>query len=201
MNIKVNYHSSIKIEDIYIDPFNINDSVNDAKYIFITHCHYDHYSVDDIKKIINEDTVFVCTKDVAKELNDIYKNKIIVVEPNHLYSVENFRFSTFASYNINKDFHPLNKGWVGYVIEISGLRYAIIGDSDLTEEAKKIECDVLFVPIGGIYTMNAKEASELANIIKPKLVIPVHYNGIVGNKNDEKVFLNNLKNVPFEIHL
>jgi len=41
--------------------------------------------------------------------------------------------------------------------------------------------------------MNAKEASELTNIINPNLVIPVHYNDIVGNKEDEKIFLKGLK--------
>ena len=200
-NINVNYHSSIRINDIYVDPFGIKESRNDARIIFITHSHYDHFSISDIDKIVNESTIFVCTCDVKLELEKYYKNKIIEVKPNESYELEGVKFLTFPSYNINKKFHPKSNNWVGYIIEIEGISYAILGDSDLTEEVKEIKCDVLFVPIGGTYTMDSKEASELVNIIKPNLVIPVHYNGIVGNKDDEREFLNNLKDVRYKIYL
>lgn len=190
MDIDVNYHSSIRIGNIYIDPFGINEGYNDARFIFITHSHYDHYSVEDIKKVISEESIFICPKDVGEEIKKTFSNKVIVVEPNKLYDCEDISFITFPSYNINKKFHLKSSNWVGYVIEVSGVKYAILGDSDLTEEVKSIKCDVLFVPIGGIYTMNCIEAGELTNIIKPKIVVPVHYNGIVGNKEDEKKFLN-----------
>ena len=52
MNINVNCHSSIKIGNIYVDPFKIKEESSDAKYIFITHSHFDHYSLEDIKKIV-----------------------------------------------------------------------------------------------------------------------------------------------------
>ena len=201
MDVEVNYHSSIRIGDIYVDPFNIKENKNDARYIFITHSHYDHYSVDDIDKIIKEDSVFVCTKDVEIEIKKKYSNKVIVVDPDRNYSCDDVSFSTFPSYNINKKFHPKSNNWVGYIIEVSGVKYAILGDSDLTEEVKGIKCDVLFVPIGGMYTMNASEARELTNIINPKLVIPVHYNGIVGSKEDEKVFLKGLKKGDYMLFL
>ena len=189
MDVNVNYHSSIRIGDIYVDPFNVKEANNDARYIFVTHSHYDHYSTQDIKKIINENTVFICTRDVKEDIEKVFSNEIVVVEPNKEYVKENISFSTFPSYNINKNFHPRNNNWVGYIINVNGVRYAILGDSDLTDEVKAIKCDVLFVPIGGTYTMDAKDAAELTNIIKPKLVIPVHYNGIVGNKDNEKEFL------------
>lgn len=203
MNINVNYHSSIRIGDIYVDPFKIEKVEKEASYIFITHSHYDHLSFEDIEKIVNKSTVFVCPKDVAKEIKKIYSNNIIVeVEPNKKYMDFNILFSTFSSYNIGKQFHPKTNNWVGYIIQFEGIKYAILGDSDLTDEVKNIECDVLFVPIGGTYTMNASEASELTNIIGPKVVIPVHYNGIVGNKNDEKQFLKGLnKDIKCKIYL
>lgn len=200
-NIYVNYHSSIKINDIYVDPFGIKESINDARIIFITHSHYDHFSIEDIRKVVNSETVFVCTSDVKKEIEKVYDNKIIEVEVNGNYAFGNVGFKTFPSYNIDKKFHPKNNNWVGYIIEVNGVSYAILGDSDLTEEAKRIKCDVLFVPIGGTYTMNGKEASELANIIRPNLVIPVHYNGIVGNKENEKEFISNLDNISYKIYL
>ena len=42
------------------------------------------------------------------------------------------------------------------------------------------------MPIGGTYTMDYKEAATLANIIKPSVVIPIHYGSIVGQKEDAK---------------
>lgn len=35
----------------------------------------------------------------------------------------------------------------GYIIELGGIKYYIAGDTDLTEENKKVECDVAFVPV------------------------------------------------------
>ncbi len=59
-NTTVNEQNSIRIEDrlgaIYVDPFQVRDRTNDAAYIFITHDHYDHFSPDDIAKVVGIDT-------------------------------------------------------------------------------------------------------------------------------------------------
>jgi L-ascorbate metabolism protein UlaG (beta-lactamase superfamily) len=81
---------------------------------------------------------------------------------------------------------------VGYIIEIGGIRYAVCGDTDATEELTRIKCDVLFIPIGGTYTMTAREAADCANKINPQTAVPVHYNGIVGGKGDENIFIKNI---------
>lgn len=44
------------------------------------------------------------------------------------------------------------------------------------------------IPIGGTYTMNAKQDAEFVNEIKPATVIPTHYGEIVGNKEDGDTF-------------
>lgn len=62
--------------------------------------------------------------------------------------------------------------------------YKITGDTDVNEDIQNIKCDVLFVPIGGTYTMDYKEAADYTNSIKPKYVIPIHYGTIVGKKED-----------------
>ena len=70
-NIEVLYHSSIKITKekiIYIDPFKINQNYNDADIIFITHDHYDHYSEEDIDKIINEKTTIIIPEELLTKL-------------------------------------------------------------------------------------------------------------------------------------
>ena len=183
-NIEINCHSSIKINKdkiIYVDPFKIQKEEHDADIIFITHDHYDHYSPEDVEKVIKEDTIIVAPKTV-KALSKM-KN-VILIEPNDRCEVKGIKVQTIPSYNVSKKFHPNENEWVGYNIEIDEVRYYIAGDTDITPENKQVKCDVAFIPCGGTYTMNYQEAAELANIIKPKIVVPTHYGDIVGEKDD-----------------
>ena len=193
-NIEVLYHSSIRINKekiIYIDPFKIDKNYNDADIIFITHDHYDHYSEEDIDKVINENTTIIIPDELLTKLlrKGINKNAIITVEPNKNYMVQGIKFETISAYNTNKTFHPKENGWVGYIIIINGIRYYIAGDTDITEENKQVKCDVAFVPVGGTYTMDFKEAASLINEIKPKIAIPIHYGSIVGTEQDAIDFI------------
>ena len=193
-NIEVLYHSSIRInkeKTIYIDPFKIDRNYNDADIVFITHDHYDHYSEEDIDKVINENTTIVIPEELLTKLlrKGINKNAIITVEPNKNYMVQGIKFETISAYNTNKTFHPKENGWVGYIIIINGIRYYIAGDTDITEENKQVKCDVAFVPVGGTYTMDFKEAASLINEIKPKIAIPIHYGSIVGTEQDAIDFI------------
>ena len=194
-NIEVLCHSSIKFNKglvIYFDPFKINENYNDADIIFITHSHYDHYSEEDISKVIKDNTTIV----VPKDLEDMVlqfgfaKEHIIVVSPNKEYSVLGINFKTIPAYNTNKNFHPKSNEWVGYIVNLDQTTYYIAGDTDITEENRQVKCDVAFVPIGGTYTMTYSEAAELINEIKPKIVVPIHYGLIVGNKEDANNFAN-----------
>lgn len=193
-NIEVLYHSSIRInkeKTIYIDPFKIDRNYNDADIVFITHDHYDHYSEEDIDKVINENTTIIIPEELLTKLlkKGINKNAIITVEPNEKYVVQGIKFETISAYNTNKTFHPKENGWVGYIIIINGIRYYIAGDTDITEENKQVKCDVAFVPVGGTYTMDFKEAASLINEIKPKIAIPIHYGSIVGTEQDAIDFI------------
>ena len=193
-NIEVLYHSSIRInkeKTIYIDPFKIDRNYNDADIVFITHDHYDHYSEEDIDKVINENTTIIIPEELLTKLlkKGINKNAIITVEPNEKYVVQGIKFETIPAYNTNKTFHSKKNGWVGYIIIINGIRYYIAGDTDITEENKQVKCDVAFVPVGGTYTMDFKEAANLINEIKPKIAIPIHYGSIVGTEQDAIDFI------------
>lgn len=193
--IEVNCHSSIKIKNettiIYIDPFRIKEVSHDADFIFITHSHYDHFSIQDILKVAKINTIFITIKETKSslELMGIPEKQIIVVEPNNDYKVKDIKFVTVPAYNINKAFHPKENKWVGYIIEINSTKYYIAGDTDNIEEIKNINCDIAFLPIGGVYTMSAKEAAELANTISTKTIIPIHYGEIIGNKDDLDEFI------------
>ena len=192
-NIQVLYHSSIKINRekvIYIDPFKIDNEYHDADIVFITHSHFDHYSEEDIDKIIKENTKLIVTEDLEqKVLEKVKKENVISIQPEKNYLVDGINFETIPAYNINKQFHPKSNNWVGYVIELNGVKYYFAGDTDITEENKKVKCDVAFVPVGGTYTMTAKEAAELVNIIKPKIAVPIHYGSVVGTNKDAEDFV------------
>ncbi len=205
-NINLFKHNSIKITgdfNIYIDPFEIDNETKDADIIFITHSHYDHFSIKDILKIKNENTIIVSTKDTYQELIKYFdSNKIIIVIPNNSYEVLGIKFDTVRAYNVNKSFHPIDNDWVGYIINIDNTKYYIMGDTDINDDVLKVKCDVLFIPIGGTYTMNYKEAASYTNTINPKIVIPTHYGLIVGDSKlgqEFKSLINN--NISCEIYI
>ena len=193
-NIEVLYHSSIRISKnkvIYIDPFKIDKNYNDADIVFITHDHFDHYSEEDIDKVINENTTIIIPEELLTKIlrKRINKNAVITVESNKEYIVQEIKFETIPAYNTNKTFHPKENDWVGYIITLDGIRYYIAGDTDITEENRKVKCDVAFVPVGGTYTMDFKEAAQLINEIQPKIAVPIHYGSVVGTKQDATDFI------------
>ena len=181
MDIQVLVHSSIRIEKegkvIYFDPFKVIGYHNDADYIFITHPHYDHYSLDDIERIRKDDTVIIGPEEIGEA--------DILVWPNESYSLDcGIKFSTVPAYNIDKQFHLEDYNWVGYIIELEGIKYYISGDTDGLPENQNIDIDVAFLPIGGTFTMNVEEAATYASKMKAKKIIPTHYGDIVGDKSD-----------------
>lgn len=205
-NINLFKHNSIKLLgniNIYIDPYEIDDKYNDADIIFITHNHYDHFSIKDILKIKNENTIIVSTKDTYDELIKYFdSNKIIIVNPNNSYDILDISFETVRAYNINKSFHPIDNDWVGYIINIDNTKYYIMGDTDINDDVLKVKCDVLFIPIGGTYTMNYKEAASYTNTINPKIVIPTHYGLIVGDAKLGQEFKSLINdNISCEIYI
>ena len=87
-------------------------------------------------------------------------------------AVEAYNFRRFRSPGI--PFHPKGFG-VGYLIHAEGKTVYHTGDTDLTDEMKKIKgIDAILVVSGGTYTMDNDEASEAVLTIKPKLAFPMH---------------------------
>lgn len=196
--ITINCQSSIKITNdqiIYFDPYKISEENHDADIIFITHDHYDHYDVESIKKVMKDSTKIVIPDMMApKVLENFSANNVVGVLPNEIYSINGLEVETIPSYNTNKNFHPKSNNWVGYILTINNERIYVAGDTDITEENKKVKCDIALVPIGGTYTMTSSEAAELINIIRPKTVIPTHYITVVGSRKDEENFISLIDN-------
>lgn len=197
--IEVFKQNSIRINTcfgaVYIDPFQVDSRPHDAAYILITHDHYDHFSPEDIEKVSSGDTILVVPekmKGKAQEASGPVK-EIRTVKPGVYEKINDLEFETVRAYNNLKPFHPKKAEWVGYILQLEGHRIYIAGDTDATREAKEVKCDVALVPIGGTFTMDAKSAAELVNILGPDVAIPTHYGSIVGSREDENVFAEYVK--------
>lgn len=181
-------HSSFLIEgtkNIFIDPYNIKTSVK-ADYIFITHPHFDHCSIEDIKRVRKKDTVVVMPN--MGNAKRIAKN-CVKLRPWQEFSSDDIAVRAVPSYNIEKQYHPKANGWLGFVITLDGENIYHAGDTDLIEEMKFLkEITYALLPVSGNYTMDADSAASAAEIIKPKVAIPMHYGGIVGGIKDAKRF-------------
>lgn len=199
-NIEVLTHASIRIDDkkkIYCDPFNVKKEYHDADIVLITHEHFDHYSVDDIAKVVKEDTIIVVPESMSAQVP-----KATHISVGETKVIAGIQITAVPAYNVGKPFHTKDKGWVGYLIKIDDDVIYIAGDTDINEDNIKVSCNVALVPIGGKYTMDAKAAAEFINTIKPQVAIPVHYGSVAGNINDEVVFKDNVdKNIRVEFKI
>ena len=172
---------------IYIDPYQIDDG-KPADLILVTHEHFDHCSPEDVARIQQPGTVIITEKDSAKKLS----GDVRVMTPGERLLLDGLTVEAVPAYNTNKDFHPKANKWLGFIIDIDGVRVYHAGDSDYIPEMKDLDVDIALLPVSGTYVMTADEAVEAALAIKPKLAIPMHYGAIVGDQSDATHFRDKL---------
>ena len=137
-------------EKLIIDPYDNSigyDSINEeANYLLISHNHYDHNYADGIKLKSN---------------------------------IGSFKISKVGSYHDNKK-GSLRGSNVIHIIDTEGIKICHLGDlgHKLTNEQIELigKIDILLIPVGGIFTIDYKEAIEIVGQLNPNLVIPMHYN-------------------------
>ncbi len=201
-NLMVNEQSSIRIiasSNLYFDPFNLPNEPHDADIVFVTHEHYDHFSFKDIDKAANEKTIYAFPRGMKKTFlkHKIHEDNLYPLVPGQSALIAGLPIQAVAAYNLNKPFHPKSNGWLGYVVTIDGSTVYICGDTDDIPEARAVKCDIVCVPVGGTYTMDAKEAANFVNAIRPRIAVPVHYGTVVGKPEDADIFERNVyKNIP-----
>ncbi|HDP67594.1 MAG TPA: MBL fold metallo-hydrolase [Candidatus Marinimicrobia bacterium] len=179
---------------IYIDPYQLKGTPPKADIILITHDHYDHLSEPDIKKIRTADTVIVIPESVKKSLPGNLRH----IKIGETIRIADITVEAVPAYNTDKQFHPKSAHNVGYIVTIDNTRYYHAGDTDIIPDMKNLKVDVAFLPVGGTYTMNPREAAEAAEKIQPKIAVPIHYNSIVGSSEDARLF-KELCSCPVEI--
>ncbi len=182
-------HASFLIQDaknIYVDPYDLPGGLPPADLILVTHDHGDHFSPDDIAKIIKESTTIVSIDAVRDKIPK--KATFRAVKPGDTLTVQGVRIEVVPAYNIGKQFHPKEKGYVGFIIHSGGRSIYHAGDTDLIPEMKNIKTDVALLPAGGKFTMDGSEAAKAANLIKPKVAIPMHWGKIIGSDADAQTF-------------
>ena len=200
--IEVNTQSSIKFKldkIIYFDPYKIEDNMSDADIIFITHNHYDHMDSESINKVKNNDTIIVAPKTMEDTIREIKFKDYIFLNPNEEIDLDDINIKTIPAYNLEKPFHPRTNNWLGYILTYNNVTYYVAGDTDKTNEAENVKCDIALIPIGGKFTMNVEEASELVKTINPKVVIPIHYGSIIGDIQDGERLKELLSNTSIEV--
>ncbi|UCE51050.1 MAG: MBL fold metallo-hydrolase [Desulfobacterales bacterium] len=191
-------HDGFRIDaskTVYIDPYQISDGP-EADLILITHEHFDHCSPDDVAKVQHSGSVIVTEKDSATKLS----GDVRVVKVGETLSIDNVKIEAVAAYNTNKEFHPKSNGWLGFIVEIDGVKVYHAGDTDFIPEMNNFNTDIALLPVSGTYVMTADEAVEAALAINPKIAIPMHYGAIVGGENDATQFKQALEG-KVEVHI
>ena len=208
IKIRWHGHDTFTLEKkitICTDPFKLSKTIQ-ADLILISHNHFDHLSLEDLKKISSKNTIIVAANECIPLISNISLKEKIGISPGEEKTINNIKVKAVPAYNIDKinsdtkkPFHPKEDKKIGFIITIQGTSIYHTGDSDLIPEMADLKPDILLVPVSGTYVMTAKEAANAIEKIKPKIAIPMHYGTIVGSENDAKEFKNIVKSCKVQI--
>lgn len=186
------------LKRLAFDPYDLAEG-EPADYIFISHPHFDHCDPQAIRKFCEEKTKIVAPVSCRRELDE-FTNRLELVADNKKHQLPGLTYWTIPAYNLDKFrtptevFHPRDFGGVGFVVELEDrTRIYHAGDTDLIPEMGRLKkIDLAFLPISGTFVMTLEEAIKAARLIKPKLVIPMHFGKLLGSVLDANRFAQEL---------
>lgn len=217
MKISYHGHSVVKImtggKTILIDPFINGNSLTDLKVdgekpdvILLTHAHNDH--VGDTVEIAQEnDSMVVAPVELANYLGTFGVETVGM----NLGGAKEFDFGTvkytkaFHSSSYTTDDGDVIYGGMpaGILFKAEGKTVYHAGDTELFGDmeliGKRNDIDVAFLPIGDFFTMGPDDAAYAAELLKAKIVVPIHYNTFPPIKQDPEQFKKMVKGSDVKI--
>ncbi|QHJ71701.1 metal-dependent hydrolase [Planococcus halotolerans] len=206
MKISYHGHSVVKImtggKTILIDPFINGNKLTDLRadkekpdVILLTHAHNDH--VGDTLEIAKEnDSMVIAPVELANYLGTFGLETVGM----NLGGSKEFDFGTvkytkaFHSSSYTTDDGDVIYGGMpaGILFKAEGKTVYHAGDTELFGDmeliGKRNDIDVAFLPIGDFFTMGPDDAAYAAELLKAKLVVPIHYNTFPPIKQDPEQF-------------
>ncbi len=164
-------HDGFRIQNgkvIYIDPFKIAGGPK-ADIVLVSHEHFDHLSLDDLKKIVTPNTTVVAHAQSADELSKLKVKETKIIKPGDKIKLGEITIEAVPAYNLNKGpepgkvFHPKEDGKLGFVVTVNNIRIYHAADSDHIPEMKGLNPDIALLPVSGTYVMTPQEAAEAAS--------------------------------------
>ncbi len=208
--MRINYlgHSAVLItgsKNIIIDPFITNNPKASLKleeipkidFVLVTHDHFDHFG--DAIEIAKRDQATLIAIFEISEKPEVVASKIKVMGMN----IGGTYRQAGIVVSLTEAHHSATAGSpVGFVVEMDGQRIYHAGDTSYWSDIGLIpklfgELDVAFLPIGGHFTMDIRQATMAVKDLKPKLTIPIHYNTWPVISADPKIFEESCK--PFMV--
>lgn len=169
--------------NIYIDPVdekkvNVFEGKPSPHIVLITDIHGDHFDIETIKKIVQNDTMVILPQAVFDLIPEALKSEVLVMNNGDIKEYMGFKIEAIPAYNLpgpSEQYHAKGRG-NGYVIEKDGKRIYISGDTAGIPEMRALEnIDIAFVAMNLPYTMSIDEAVGAVLDFKPKKVYPYHY--------------------------
>lgn len=94
------------------------------------------------------------------------------------YSLNDLTITGISTYHDQAEGRERGRNVV-FVIDIDGLRVCHCGDLGHVPDGRQVaeigRVDVLLLPVGGIFTVDAKEAHQTVSLLKPSVTVPMHY--------------------------
>ncbi len=151
-----------------------------ADIILVTHEHGDHFSTSTLLALVGTSTTLIVPQSVADKLPQALKARATILKNGEGTTTNDIRIEAVPAYNLRSEalqFHPKGRD-NGYVLEGSGKRVYIAGDTEGTPEMRALQnIDIAFVPMNLPYTMDVDAAADAVLAFKPKQVYPYHFRG------------------------